>query len=158
MLLILVLALLFSPSPAEEELRGVKHKNMPIIPYYLMWHTIYNSSLLRDKNQINKKKKVKAFHFEKRPTPKFHSFWSAILIMIFLPPKVKERSLPFGPVVGEEGFEPPTPWFVATCSTPLSYRPHPVSAGSVPGSTLKKEPFLSHFGLRRCEIAFLSSL
>lgn len=56
MLLILVLALLFSPSPAEEELRGVKHKNMPIIPYYLIWHTIYNSSLLRDKNKINKKK------------------------------------------------------------------------------------------------------
>lgn len=26
-------------------------------------------------------------------------------------------------VVGEEGFEPPTPWFVATCSNPLSYRP-----------------------------------
>ena len=49
----------------------------------------------------------------------------------------------FGPVVGEEGFEPPTPWFVATCSNPLSYRPHPVSTGSVPGSTLKKEPFLS---------------
>lgn len=43
--------------------------------------------------------------------------------MIFLPPEVKERSFPFGPVVGEEGFEPPTPWFVATCSNPLSYRP-----------------------------------
>ena len=40
--------------------------------------------------------------------------------------------------MGEEGFEPPTPWFVATCSNPLSYRPHPVSTGSVPGSTLKK--------------------
>ncbi|RWR97773.1 putative ribosomal protein L2 [Cinnamomum micranthum f. kanehirae] len=62
--------------------------------------------------------------------------------MIFLPPEVKERSFPFGPVVGEEGFEPPTPWFVATCSNPLSYRPHPVSTGSVPWSTLKKEPFL----------------
>ncbi len=45
---------------------------------------------------------------------------------------------------GEEGFEPPTPWFVATCSNPLSYRPHSVSTGSVPGSTLKKkEPLLS---------------
>ncbi|KAI3502959.1 hypothetical protein L1887_31389 [Cichorium endivia] len=42
-----------------------------------------------------------------------------------------------------EGFEPPTPWFVATCSDPLSYRPHSVSTGSVPGSTLKKEPLLS---------------
>ena len=50
----------------------------------------------------------------------------------------RERSFPFWPVVGEEGFEPPTPWFVATCSNPLSYRPHPVSTGSVPGSTLKK--------------------
>ncbi len=25
--------------------------------------------------------------------------------------------------MGEEGFEPPTPWFVATCSSPLSYTP-----------------------------------
>lgn len=30
---------------------------------------------------------------------------------------------PMGLIVGEEGFEPPTPWFVATCSNPLSYRP-----------------------------------
>lgn len=75
--------------------------------------------------------------------PKFNSFASAIPIMIFLPPEVKERPFPFWKVVGEEGFEPPTPWFVATCSNPLSYRPHPVSTGSVPGSTLKKEPFLS---------------
>ena len=45
--------------------------------------------------------------------------------------------------MGEEGFEPPTPWFVATCSNPLSYRPHLVSTGSVPRNTLKKEPFLS---------------
>ncbi|GER30100.1 phosphate transporter 1 [Striga asiatica] len=56
--------------------------------------------------------------------------------MIFLPPEALSR--PFWPVVGEEGFEPPTPWFVATCSNPLSYRPHPVSTGSVPGSTFKK--------------------
>ena len=55
----------------------------------------------------------------------------------------REKSFPFGPVVGEEGFEPPTPWFVATCSNPLSYRPHPVSTGSVPGSTLKKKKSLS---------------
>lgn len=66
MLLILVLALLFSPSPAEEELRGVKHKNMPIIPYYLIWHTIYNSSILRDKNQINKKKESKSIPFREK--------------------------------------------------------------------------------------------
>ncbi|KAL7149400.1 hypothetical protein ABFS83_05G038100 [Erythranthe nasuta] len=55
----------------------------------------------------------------------------------------RERYFPFGPVVGEEGFEPPTPWFVATCSNPLSYRPHPVSTGSVPGSTLKKRTLSS---------------
>ncbi|TYH50077.1 hypothetical protein ES332_D10G179900v1 [Gossypium tomentosum] len=70
----------------------------------------------------------------------------------------RERSFPFGPIVGEEGFEPPTPWFVATCSNPLSYRPHLFSTGSVPRSTLKKGtfPLLNHFGLRRCESAFLS--
>lgn len=27
---------------------------------------------------------------------------------------------------GQEGFEPPTPWFVATCSSPLSYKPVPI--------------------------------
>jgi hypothetical protein len=26
-------------------------------------------------------------------------------------------------LTGEEGFEPPTPWSVATCSSPLSYTP-----------------------------------
>ena len=100
-----------------------------------------------------KKEKVRPFHFDKRPTPKFHSFGSAIPIMIFLP--LKGKAFPFWPVVGEEGFEPPTPWFVATCSNPLSYRPHPVSTGSVPGSTLKKGtfPLPSRFGLRRCESA-----
>ena len=61
--------------------------------------------------------------------------------MIFLP--LKGKAFPFWPVVGEEGFEPPTPWFVATCSNPLSYRPRPVSTGSVPGSTLKKKRNLS---------------
>ena len=25
---------------------------------------------------------------------------------------------------GKEGLEPPTPWFVATCSNPLSYKPN----------------------------------
>lgn len=56
--------------------------------------------------------------------------------------------------MGEEGFEPPTPWFVATCSNPLSYRPHPVSTRPVPRSTLQ-ETFLlpSYFCLRRCESA-----
>nr|GEZ59984.1 hypothetical protein [Tanacetum cinerariifolium] len=54
---------------------------------------------------------------------------------------------PFRPVVGEEGFEPSTPWFVATSSNPLSYRPHSVSTGFVPGSTLTKGTFAlpSHF-------------
>ncbi|KAI5666277.1 hypothetical protein M9H77_16130 [Catharanthus roseus] len=46
----------------------------------------------------------------------------------------RERYSPFGSVVGEEGFEPPTPWFVATCSNPLSYKLHLISSGSVPGS------------------------
>nr|YP_009294542.1 hypothetical protein Aspa_146 [Asparagopsis taxiformis]AOM66025.1 hypothetical protein Aspa_146 [Asparagopsis taxiformis] len=26
-------------------------------------------------------------------------------------------------ISGKEGFEPPTPWFVAMCSNPLSYKP-----------------------------------
>jgi hypothetical protein len=26
-------------------------------------------------------------------------------------------------VLGKKGFEPLTPWFVATCSSPLSYKP-----------------------------------
>ena len=33
------------------------------------------------------------------------------------------QKTPLKLVVSEEGFEPPTPWFVATCSNPLSYRP-----------------------------------
>ncbi|KAF5774555.1 putative ribosomal protein L2 [Helianthus annuus] len=63
---------------------------------------------------------------------------------------------------GEEGFEPPTPWFVATCSNPLSYRPHCVSTGSVPGSTLKKrnlcspQPFQVKKMSKRLYLYFLS--
>jgi hypothetical protein len=45
MLLILVLALLFCPSLAEEELWGVKHKNMLI----RAGHTIFNNSIIHDK-------------------------------------------------------------------------------------------------------------
>lgn len=45
MLLILVLALLFCPSLAEEELRGVKQKNMLI----RAGHTISNDYIIRDK-------------------------------------------------------------------------------------------------------------
>jgi hypothetical protein len=151
---ILVLALLLSRGLAEEELRGVKQ--------YADWaaHTICNDKIIHDKfNPIINKEKVRSFHFDKRPVPKFHSLGPAIPIMIFLPQR--EKPFPFGPVVGEGGFEPPTPWFVATCSNPLSYRPHPVSTGSVPGSTLKKKkeptfPLPNHFGLRRCESTFLS--
>ena len=126
----------------------------------LMGLTIRNEGFIHD--TINKTKaKVRSFHFDNRPIPKFHSLGPVIPIMIFLPPEGKALPLSFGPVVGEGGFEPPTPWFVATCSNPLSYRPHPVSTGSVPGSTppKKKEPpfpLPSHFGLRRCESAFLS--
>jgi hypothetical protein len=35
---------------------------------------------------INKKEKVRPLHFDKRPTPKFHSFGSTVPIMIFLSP------------------------------------------------------------------------
>lgn len=38
MLLILVLALLFCPSPAEEELWGVKHKNMLIRAGHILFN------------------------------------------------------------------------------------------------------------------------
>ncbi len=30
---------------------------------------------------------------------------------------------PLGLVVGEEGFKPPTSWFITTCSNPLNYMP-----------------------------------
>ena len=78
MLLILVLALLFCPSLAEEELGGVKQKK--IRP----GHTIWKDSTINEKSK-EKEEKVRTFYFDKRPTPKFHSFWSAIPIMIFLP-------------------------------------------------------------------------
>jgi hypothetical protein len=45
MLLILVLALIFCPSLAEEELRGVKQKNMLIWP----GHTIFKLTTIYDK-------------------------------------------------------------------------------------------------------------
>ncbi|MCD9638756.1 hypothetical protein HAX54_022906 [Datura stramonium] len=45
----------------------------------------------------------------------------------------EKKCFPFGPVVGEEDSEPPTPWFVATCSNPLSYRPHPSPLDLFPG-------------------------
>lgn len=82
-------------------------------------------------------KKIKSHSIStKDPHPSSIAFGSLSRSWFSYPQR--ERYFPFGPVVGEEGFEPPTPWFVATCSNPLSYRPHPVSTGSVPGSTLKK--------------------
>ncbi|KAE8646029.1 hypothetical protein Csa_023814, partial [Cucumis sativus] len=42
-----------------------------------------------------------------------------IPIMIFLPGRLWARR------------EPPRPWFVATCSNPLSYRPHPDQCGEL---------------------------
>ena len=51
MLLILVFALLFFPSLAEEELRGVKHKYADSGPGY------YMSYVMVDLFTINKKKK-----------------------------------------------------------------------------------------------------
>ena len=61
----------------------------------------------------------------------------------------RERYFPFGPVVGEEGFEPPTPWFVATCSNPLSYRPrlHWICSREY------QEPFLSPFRVKKKRIS-----
>lgn len=79
-------------------------------------------------------------------------FYLKLVRSLFYYPQ-RERSFPFWPVVGEEGFEPPTPWFVATCSNPLSYRPHPVSTGSVSRNTLKNGNLSSPqpFRLKRCE-------
>lgn len=94
MLLILVLALLFFPSLAEEELRGVKQKNMLIRVGHTIWkYTPFSI------------KKGRPFHFGKRPTPKFYSFWSAIPIMIFLPPEGKV--LPFWAGCGRGGIRTP---------------------------------------------------
>lgn len=159
MLLILVLAPVFCPRLAEEEFRGVKQKNMLI----RVGHTLFSKSTIQFKLKILMiKERVRPFHFDKRPTPKFHSFSFALgpqSRSSFSYPQ-RERSFPFWTVVGEEGFEPPTPWFVATCSNPLSYRPHPVSTGSVPGSTLKKGtfPLPSRFGLRRCESLYIRTV
>ena len=49
-------------------------------------------------------------------------------------------------VAEKEGFEPPTPWFVATCSNPLSYRPTPSPLDLFPGIPPKRNLLLlSHF-------------
>lgn len=103
-----------------EELRGVKQKNTRMGRE----HTMCNDSIIHDK------------YHSKDPHPSSIAFGPLSRSLFSYPQR--GRYFPFGPVVGEEGFEPPTPWFVATCSNPLSYRPHPVSTGSVPGSTLKK--------------------
>ena len=104
MLLILVLALLFCPSLAEEELGGVKQKKIQA------GHTICKEANLYVKKltlMITKKKKEKArtFYFDKRPTPKFHSFGSAIPIMIFLLPEGKV--FPFLAGCGRGGIRTP---------------------------------------------------
>ncbi|KAF2939342.1 hypothetical protein DAI22_03g185701 [Oryza sativa Japonica Group] len=72
--------------------------------------------------------------------------------------KGKVKALPLWKAVGEEGFEPPTPWFVATCSNPLSYRPTPSPLDLFPGYPQKEPPSPQpfHFGLRRWENPFLS--
>lgn len=53
MLLILVLALLFRQSLAEEELRGVKHKTMRI----RAGQTLFPAGILREKEEIKRKSK-----------------------------------------------------------------------------------------------------
>ncbi|KAK8279140.1 hypothetical protein V6Z11_D09G091500 [Gossypium hirsutum] len=72
--------------------------------------------------------------------------------------KRKKKVLPFWAGCGRGGIQIPTPWFVAMCSTPLSYRPHLVSIEFVPRNTLKEVtfPLPNHFELRRCESASLS--
>lgn len=52
-----------------------------------------------------KEEKVRPFYFDKRPTPKFHSFGSAIPIMILLPPEGKV--LPFLAGCGRGGIRTP---------------------------------------------------
>ena len=139
--MLLILALLFCPSLAEEELGGVKQKKIQA------GHTICKEANLYVKKLTlmitKKKKKKKRGHSISTKDPHPSSIALGPLSRSWFSYFQKERSFPFWPVVGEEGFEPPTPWFVATCSNPLSYRPHPVSTGFVPRSTLKKEPFLS---------------
>ncbi|KAL2247850.1 UNVERIFIED_CONTAM: hypothetical protein Sindi_2637300, partial [Sesamum indicum] len=79
--------------------------------------------------------------------------------MIFLPPEGKGTSL-LGRLWAEEGFEPPdTVVRSHGASNPLSYRPHPVSTGFCSREYPSKKgtfPLPSHFGLRRCESAFIS--
>jgi hypothetical protein len=58
--------------------------------------------------------------------------------------------------VGEEGFKPPTPWFVATCSNPLSYKPHLHWIHSQ--ESLPKEGFLSSAGVRKCGSKFIAQV
>nr|NP_569676.1 hypothetical protein PsnuCp071 [Psilotum nudum]NP_569702.1 hypothetical protein PsnuCp097 [Psilotum nudum]BAB84265.1 hypothetical protein [Psilotum nudum]BAB84291.1 hypothetical protein [Psilotum nudum] len=58
------------------------------------------------------------------------------------------RTFALGLIMGEEGFEPPTPWFVATCSDPLSYKPH--LRGICSRSFLQKQSFLSPAIPGRC--------
>ncbi len=87
----------------------------------------------------------------------YEHFIVDFLIQKVLPPK--RGTLPQKGGVGEEGFEPPTPWFVTTCSNPLSYRPHPVSIRSVPRRNLQETfPLRRDFSLIRCESASLSIL
>ncbi|KAJ3674184.1 hypothetical protein LUZ61_022037 [Rhynchospora tenuis] len=76
--------------------------------------------------------------------------------MNFLPPEGKSRAFHFK-ALGEEGLEPPTPWFVATCSNPSELQAPPRLHWICPREDPQKgtfpQPF--HFGLRRRESAFL---
>src|ERR1041384_5235603 len=103
MLLILVLALLFCPSLAEGRVRGRKTKKDPGWAYYM--ERVNHLRKIKNRKKKEKEEKVRTFYFDKRPTPKFHSFGSAIPIMIFLPPEGK--ALPFLAGCGRGGIRTP---------------------------------------------------
>ncbi|KAJ1683361.1 hypothetical protein LUZ63_021418 [Rhynchospora breviuscula] len=73
--------------------------------------------------------------------PKFHNSALAIPIMNFLPPEGKSRTLHFK-ALGQEGLEPPTPWFVATCSNPSELQAPPRGREPVAVSALLPEALL----------------
>lgn len=61
--MLLILALRFRPSLAEEELRGVKHKNMGI----RAGQTVFPDGILREKEEIKRKSETIPFR-QKTPT------------------------------------------------------------------------------------------
>ena len=85
--------------------------------------------------------------FQHMTISKFNNSAFAIPIMNFLPPEGKSRAFHFK-ALGEEGLEPPTPWFVATCSNPSELqaplRLHWICSREHPQKGTFPQPF--HFG------------